>query len=82
MLRGEDALSFIETYVRDSHKSGRLNSALMNKLWKMNRDPNMMLKFLAGVPLIYYEDGLGELFEGIASILEDVAIFVKVNPSI
>jgi hypothetical protein len=66
MLRGEDALSFIETYIRDARKSARLNSALMNKLWKMNKDPNMMLKFVAGVPLIYYEDGLGELFESIA----------------
>jgi hypothetical protein len=77
LLRGEDALAFVETYIRAPRKSARLTLAIMDKLWKINYSPAVMLKLAAGVPLIYFESGLGGLLSGAVAILEDTAIFLK-----
>jgi hypothetical protein len=56
-----------------------LNNAIIEQFWALKKDPMLMLKIVAGVPLIYFEAGLGQLFEGPANILQDVAIFMKVR---
>lgn len=53
-MKGEDAMSFVETFIRYRRKSSRLNIILMQKLWDKNKDPELMLKIIAGVPLIYF----------------------------
>lgn len=54
ILRGEDALSFIESYIRAPKKSAKLTLSIMEKLWNVNHSPAMMFKLAAGVPLIYF----------------------------
>lgn len=54
LLRGEDAMSFIESYIRAPKKSAKLTLSIMEKLWKINHSPVMMFKLVAGVPLIYF----------------------------
>lgn len=75
-LRGEDAFSFLDNYVRYPKKSTRLNTALMQNLWSLNKDPKMILKMIAGVPSIYFEDGVVGLLAENAVILEDLAVFL------
>lgn len=48
----------------------------MQNLWSLNKDPKMILKMIACVPLIYFEDGVVGLLAENAVILEDLAIFL------
>ena len=48
----------------------------MQNLWSLNKDPKMILKMIAGVPLIYFEDGVVGLLAENAAIIEDLAIFL------
>jgi hypothetical protein len=77
LLRGEEAMAFIEAYIRSPKKSAKLTLTIMEKLWAINRTPLMMLKLAAAVPRVYFENGLRELLPKAAGILEDVAIFLK-----
>jgi hypothetical protein len=79
LLRGEDALAFIDTYIRTPKKSAKVTLKIMEKLWKINHKTVMILKLAGGVPLVYFESGIEGLLAGTASILEEAAAFVKIE---
>lgn len=81
-LRGDNALAFIEAYIRNTKKSAKMTLAIMKKLWNINHSPIIMLKLAAGVPIVYFENGVGGLLADAASLFEDVAIFIKVKHQI